>query len=84
MTVVPLSLPNCGCSDRSQGDRVFTCPICTRAALRFWAGEVVDQGELFEYLDRPGSVSADEDEDGFTHIAEVLRSSGYHPDDLPF
>ena len=80
-----LSLPNCGCSESSQGDRVFTCPICCRAALRFFEGERVDQAELFAYVDKQSSVSAlHRDRDGFVPIADVLRSIELPLDDLPF
>ena len=80
-----ITRPKCGCAAKSiWEDRVFTCPICIRAALQFWDGEGVDQYELFEYLDKESSVSAlDEDEDTLTPIAEVLRSLAVL-DDLPF
>ncbi len=75
--------PKCSCSSRSIGDRVFTCPICCRAALRRMAGEVVDQGELFAYVDRPSSVSAPRSRSELTPIADVLRSLAA-ADGLPF
>ena len=63
-------------------DRVFTCPICIAAAIKYLDGERVDQYELFDYVDSSGSVSAlNEDEDGLVPIADVLRSLS---DDLPF
>ena len=80
-----LSLPKCGCSDRSLDGRVFTCPVCCSAALRFHSGEGVDQHELFEYLDSNRSVRAmDEDEDtgGLVHVSRIL--SEIVVDDLPF
>ncbi len=82
---VPLSVSKCGCSEASIGDIVRTCPECVGAAFRYWAGEEVDQGELFEYVDRPGSVSDLSTGTGLTHISEVLRSSGrFGAEDLPF
>jgi len=81
--MTPLSLPKCGCSERSRGDRVFTCPECVGAALRWWDGERVDQTELFDDIDTTGSVSAlDEDEDGLVHISKVLEALG--DQGLPF
>ena len=55
-----------------------------KAAIRYWDGERVDQAELFDDLDTPGSVSAlIESESDLTHISEVLRP--YIEDDgLPF
>ena len=79
------SLPSCSCSERSVAERVFTCSVCVRAALRYWDGERVDQGELFEYVDSTRSVSALFRSRGeLTPIASVLRSPGVVPDDLPF
>jgi len=79
----PLAPPSCSCSDRSQGDRVFTCPICCRAALRFWDGERVDQGEMFAQVDKVSSVSGLVEGEGLVPIAEVLRSLA-DADGLPF
>ncbi len=81
--IEPLRPPKCSCSDRSRGSRVFTCPICCRAALRAWAGEVVDQHELFDHVDRSSSVSAPRSEAELTPIADVLRSLAV-ADGLPF
>ena len=53
-----------------------------RAALQFWDGEGVDQYELFEYVDKEGSVSAlSRGRGGLTPIADVLEVV---LDDLPF
>jgi len=79
-----ISVPKCGCSERSSAGQVFTCPECVRAALLCMDGHRVDQGEMFDDLDSRGSVSAlDEDEDGLVPIQEVLRSL-QALDDLPF
>ena len=79
-----LSLPKCSCSERSTGDRVFTCPICCSAALRYFEGERVDQGELFAHVDRVGSVSASgRGRGGLVPIADVLEASRVL-DGLPF
>ena len=79
-----ISLPKCGCSERSSEDRVFTCPVCVGAALRYWDGEGVDQYELFEYVDSQSSMRGlTRDEGCLTHISEVLRSS-VGAEDLPF
>ncbi len=78
-----ISLPKCGCVDRSVGDSVFTCPECVGAALRAMDGERVDQCEMFEYVDSTGSVSAlSRSRSELTHIADVLES--VVPDGLPF
>ncbi len=53
----PLELPGCRCAEDSEWGRVFTCPVCVQAALRFHRGERVDQLEAFEYVDREISVS---------------------------
>ena len=75
-------LPKCSCSERSSEGQVFTCPECMRAALQFWDGQAVDQYEMFEYVDKQGSVSALSRGRGeLAHIADVLRSSA---EDLPF
>ena len=75
--------PSCSCSERSVGDRVFTCPICVAAALEAFAGGALDQHELFDEVDVLGSVSAlDEDEDGLVHISKVLEALG--DQGLPF
>ncbi len=79
----PLSLPKCGCSDRSTGDRVFTCPVCVAAALRYWDGDRVDQCELFDHVDSASSVSGSVSGEGLTPIADVLRSLAV-ADGLPF
>jgi len=80
---MPLSLPKCGCSSRSTSDRVFTCPVCLGAAIRYWDGDRVDQRELFGEFDTTGSVSAlNEDEDGPVHISKVLEALG--DQGLPF
>ncbi len=80
-----ITLPKCGCSERSDDLRVFTCPVCVAAALRWWDGEGVDQHELFTDIDSKGSVSAlNETETEPFHISEILRSEGWLPDDLPF
>ena len=79
-----ISVPKCGCSERSCDGQVFTCPECVRAALFFMDGYRLAQGEIFCEVDTLGSVSAlDEDEDGLTPIADVLRSFEVL-DDLPF
>ena len=79
-----ISLPECGCSARSEDGRVYTCPVCISAALRFWDGEGVDQYELFEQVDSLGSVSALSRGRGeLTPIADVLRSLA-DADGLPF
>ena len=79
-----ISLPKCGCSAKSVGDRTFTCSVCIAAANRFWDGEGVDQFELFEYLDRQSSMSGlTRDESDLTYISSVLRSLA-EADDLPF
>ena len=79
-----ISVPKCGCSERSVDGQVFTCPECVRAALLFMDGYRVAQGEIFDEVDTLGSVSAlDEDEDGLTSIQEVLRSLEVL-DGLPF
>ena len=77
-----LSLPKCICVELSREGVTRTCPECCKAALAFWAGERVDQHELFEYLDSPCSVSALlETETGLVPIQEVLEVV---LDDLPF
>ena len=54
-----------------------------RAAIQFWDGQGVDQYELFDEVDSPGSVSALSRGRGeLTHIARVLEI--VVPDDLPF
>ena len=78
-----LSRPKCGCSDRSVGDRVFTCPICLWAALRYWDGERVAQGEFFPQVDSTGSVSGSRSRSELTSIADVLSSLA-EADGLPF
>ena len=79
-----MSLPKCGCLERCTDRRVFTCPECVGAALRWWDGERVDQGELFSDIDTPGSVSGlTRTRSELTHISSVLRP--YIEDDgLPF
>jgi len=79
-----ISVPKCGCAEKSSSDRVFTCPECVGAALRAMAGEAVDQHELFDYLDSSGSMSdLSRAEAELTPIAEVLRSLA-EADGLPF
>jgi len=80
---VPVSLPKCGCSERSSEGQVFTCPECCRAALRMMDGERVDQGELFEYVDKDVSMSGKGTGTGLIHISDVLRSWS-SDQDLPF
>ena len=50
------------------------------------AGERVDQGEMFEYLDSTGSVSASSrSRSELTHISSILPAAlGFGADDLPF
>ena len=81
-----LSLPECGCSERSDEFRTFTCPVCIRAALRYWDGEGVDQTEMFAQVDSTRSMSAPRSRAELTPIADVLRSLGpsYGAEDLPF
>jgi len=82
---VPVSLPNCSCSERSSDGQVFTCRICCLAAVRMMEGERVDQGELFTHLDGKLSVSDLGTGTGLTHISDVLRSSDqFWAEDLPF
>jgi len=77
-----ITLPKCRCSEKSIDGRCFTCPDCIGAAIRYWDGEGVDQHEMFEYVDTPGSVSAMGRGRGqLTPIADVLRSGS---SDLPF
>jgi len=77
-----ISPPSCSCSSRSYGDRVFTCPECVGFALDMMNGYRVDQGELFEYLDSTGSVSAlSRSRSELIPIAKVLEVV---LDDLPF
>jgi len=77
-----LSLPKCGCAERSKGFTVRTCPECVGVALRFLDGEALDQYELFEYVDSRVSVSAlSRSRSELTPIADVLRSLA---NDLPF
>ena len=68
-----LSLPKCGCSEKSVEGRVFTCPVCCRAALRYWDGERVDQLEVFDEVDNQGSVSVLSRRGGeLTHISKIV------------
>jgi len=67
----------------STAGRVFTCPECINAALRYWDGEGVDQHELFTEVDSTRSMSAPRTEADLTPIADVLRSLA-DADDLPF
>ena len=80
-----ISLPKCSCSARSVDGRCFTCPECIAAASGFWAGQGVDQFELFEYLDSSGSVSAlSRESSGLTRISEIKKFPEIVVDDLPF
>ena len=79
-----ISLPKCGCAERSTVSQVFTCPECVSAALRAMDGEALDQYELFAQVDRQSSMSALSREEGqLTPIADVLRSLAV-ADGLPF
>jgi len=80
-------MPGCNCAERSV---VFTCPVCCGLAVEALDAlihEELAQGTLFKDIDRPGSVSAlDEDEESLFEKESVEWPSEPEraQDGLPF
>ena len=53
-----MRLPSCGCSAKSIGDRVFTCPICLQFAYLY--SPLFEDGRQFDLFEKEecSSVSA--------------------------